>query len=1043
MSLKLNWDCRDNGSGVAEADYDSIALNHHTSKLTSFSSLTTLTSFGFRGEALSSLCALCESVTVTTATDAKKGVGVKLEMGRRGDVLKKTITARQRGTTVTLNNLFTPLPVRRKEFERNAKREFGKAMALLTGYSLVPCAASSDPPRAISSSHDEDGVSSTKTSSKGVRLAVSNTPSAGKKQTYILSPGSGSTTYAISQALWGSKALEAVQEFHLELSFEAPKPRGRLSTSASSQDLKDIQIEVRGLISKFATGCGRTGTDRQFFYVNGRPCSLSKIQKAFNEAYRSFNANQSPFIVADFQASLEETFSPSRSTYLVGLQPKESQTTPLKQTHLTDHNSISTPNPASPASDQGASPQVALSSPGQTRLQTSSSVSPQQTLLEADQETADFTLGDPHLLIDAPQAPTRLEFEPYRPAKSTPIRPTDNLLQDSANSGPSEVMEAGPVSRLPHSADDPAASDETSCRKKHQLTKEVSSPEVPAIQNDGTEIGESVTAVALDPDLTLVASSSEVSSSPAKNSIREESKNLIRPTTSNPKDTNVRIISTRRNANSGIRVDISGDTVKKPVQLVLKTSGAAWNLARDRHLVEEKTEEHVKKKSRLSVYSEEGATPRASWTGNTTVNLRERLSTFARIGSQIPDQADVDDVLMADAGGNAEEEEECREDESIATPRNLSAEAQGAEEPSVDEPMAVDIDENFDSAHPNSSEKIEPFKGSRLSAACSDSQGDVLMHDPNSDSALSPSIRLQAAEEVAPLPELLKNSDELILAMRFDLLAVTHAWRQMQAKSVVSTSTDSDASEAKPLLDRDAGVSNIDDGSKAAEALSRVIDKTDFAQMDIAGQFNLGFIVTRRRKTISDTADEMDDLFIVDQHAADEKFNFETLQQNTVIKSQRLYKPQPLELTAADELLALDNIDVLRQNGFEVDVAENSGTRQEQKLHLVAQPVSKGTTFDMKDLEELLHLMQDRPAGQMVRCSKARAMFAMRACRKSVMVGKPLNKSQMTSVVQHMGTMDQPWNCPHGRPTMRHLTDISKFHKGKGKKAIDWASLFP
>lgn len=50
------------------------------------------------------------------------------------------------------------------------------------------------------------------------------------------------------------------------------------------------------------------------------------------------------------------------------------------------------------------------------------------------------------------------------------------------------------------------------------------------------------------------------------------------------------------------------------------------------------------------------------------------------------------------------------------------------------------------------------------------------------------------------------------------------------------------------------------------------------------------------------------------------------------------------------------------------------------------------------DLEELLHLMQDRPAGRMVRCSKARAMFAMRACRKSVMIGMSLNRQQMISV---------------------------------------------
>lgn len=59
--------------------------------------------------------------------------------------------------------------------------------------------------------------------------------------------------------------------------------------------------------------------------------------------------------------------------------------------------------------------------------------------------------------------------------------------------------------------------------------------------------------------------------------------------------------------------------------------------------------------------------------------------------------------------------------------------------------------------------------------------------------------------------------------------------------------------------------------------------------------------------------------------------------------------------------------------------------------------------YSFADLEELLHLMQDRPSGQMVRCSKARAMFAMRACRKSVMVGMPLAKSQMTSVSSRLG----------------------------------------
>jgi len=48
--------------------------------------------------------------------------------------------------------------------------------------------------------------------------------------------------------------------------------------------------------------------------------------------------------------------------------------------------------------------------------------------------------------------------------------------------------------------------------------------------------------------------------------------------------------------------------------------------------------------------------------------------------------------------------------------------------------------------------------------------------------------------------------------------------------------------------------------------------------MEILGQFNLGFIVTRLGP----------DLFIIDQHATDEKYNFEMLQLSTVLQNQRL-----------------------------------------------------------------------------------------------------------------------------------------------------------
>lgn len=98
-----------------------------------------------------------------------------------------------------------------------------------------------------------------------------------------------------------------------------------------------------------------------------------------------------------------------------------------------------------------------------------------------------------------------------------------------------------------------------------------------------------------------------------------------------------------------------------------------------------------------------------------------------------------------------------------------------------------------------------------------------------------------------------------------------------------------------------------------------------------------------------------------------------------------------------------------------------------KKLKITAIPFSKGTQFGVDDVHELASIVADtNTPGEMVRLPKARAMFASRACRSSIMIGKALDKGQMARVVAKMATIEQPWNCPHGRPTMRHLADVSK-----------------
>lgn len=58
---------RDNGAGIPASDISFVAKKYHTSKITSFSDLEDLVTYGFRGEALGSLCNV-SSLSITTRT---------------------------------------------------------------------------------------------------------------------------------------------------------------------------------------------------------------------------------------------------------------------------------------------------------------------------------------------------------------------------------------------------------------------------------------------------------------------------------------------------------------------------------------------------------------------------------------------------------------------------------------------------------------------------------------------------------------------------------------------------------------------------------------------------------------------------------------------------------------------------------------------------------------------------------------------------------------------------------------------------------------
>ncbi|XP_020101043.1 DNA mismatch repair protein PMS1 isoform X4 [Ananas comosus] len=215
----------------------------------------------------------------------------------------------------------------------------------------------------------------------------------------------------------------------------------------------------------------------------------------------------------------------------------------------------------------------------------------------------------------------------------------------------------------------------------------------------------------------------------------------------------------------------------------------------------------------------------------------------------------------------------------------------------------------------------------------------------------------------------------------------------------------------------------------ATNELERFFRKEDFGRMQVVGQFNLGFIIGKLDQ----------DLFIVDQHAADEKYNFERLSRSTILNLQPLLQPIRLELSPEEEVVASMHIDVIRKNGF--ILVEDLQAPPGHHFLLKAVPFSKNITFGTEDVRELISTLVDgqgdcaiisnykMDTADSICPSRVRAMLASRACRTSVMIGDPLTKTEMQKILNNLTGLKSPWNCPHGRPTMRHLVDLTTVQK--------------
>lgn len=121
----------DNGSGINRDDVELAIAEHATSKISEIYDIDHISSYGFRGEALSSVSSI-SSMTILTRT-ADEDTGIKLVSGDDG--VKKSDYAGPAGTTVIVENLFYNTPARKK-FLKNRSTELRYIREIILSISL-------------------------------------------------------------------------------------------------------------------------------------------------------------------------------------------------------------------------------------------------------------------------------------------------------------------------------------------------------------------------------------------------------------------------------------------------------------------------------------------------------------------------------------------------------------------------------------------------------------------------------------------------------------------------------------------------------------------------------------------------------------------------------------------------------------------------------------------------------------------------------------------------------------------------------------------
>ncbi len=165
-------------------------------------------------------------------------------------------------------------------------------------------------------------------------------------------------------------------------------------------------------------------------------------------------------------------------------------------------------------------------------------------------------------------------------------------------------------------------------------------------------------------------------------------------------------------------------------------------------------------------------------------------------------------------------------------------------------------------------------------------------------------------------------------------------------------------------------------------------------------------------------AESEDSMYMIDQHAAHERINYEKLKKtkgNKPNESQTLLNPKIIELSQKDAAILNEKKELLKVTGFDIEpYSDNS-------FSVRAIPVILGKQYSESNITDVINDIIE--AARITDIDNLKdSIIKMIACKASIKAGERLTDKQMLDILKELDTCDAPYTCPHGRPTIIEMT---------------------